>query len=70
METDGKKRARKSINKNSIRRAEDAVAEDDTIRAKIVASESEAPKVEITDKKTDEETEEPVHCLVCKELVE
>ncbi|KAG9661512.1 hypothetical protein KCU95_g17603, partial [Aureobasidium melanogenum] len=70
METDGKKRARKSINKNSTQRAEDAVAEDDTIRAKIVASESEAPKVEITDKKTDEETEEPVHCLVCKELVE
>ncbi|KAI4725161.1 hypothetical protein E4T49_07084 [Aureobasidium sp. EXF-10728] len=69
-ESKGKKRARKSINKNYIKSAEDAVAEDDTIRAEVPAPESEAPKIIITDKKTGDETEEAVHCLVCKELVE
>ncbi|CAD0106195.1 unnamed protein product [Aureobasidium uvarum] len=69
-ESNGKKRARKSINKNFIKSAEDAVAEDDTIRAEVPTPESEAPKIIITDKKTGDETEEPVHCLVCKELVE
>lgn len=42
-------------------RAEDAVSEDDTTRAKVVAPESEAPKVKMTDKKASEEA--PVRCL-------
>ena len=67
----GKKRSRKSINKNKdVTHTEDAVAEDDNMRAKVVGSDSEAPKFEITDKSTEEESEEPVHCLVCKELIE
>lgn len=67
----GKKRSRKSINKeNNITSTEDAVAEDDNTMAKVVVTDSEAPKVKITDKKTEEETEESVHCLVCKELIE
>jgi hypothetical protein len=56
--TNGKKRGRKSVGKNNIKITEDA------------APESEAPKVEIVDNKTSEETEEPVHCLVCKDLIE
>jgi hypothetical protein len=67
----GKKRGRKSLNKESnITSTEDAAAEDDNMRVKVVASDSEAPKVEIIDKETEDETEEPVHCLVCKELIE
>jgi hypothetical protein len=68
--TNGKKRGRKSVSKNNIKITEDAVAEDENITAKVVAPESEAPKVEIVDNKTSEETEEPAHCLVCKELIE
>lgn len=67
----GKKRGRKSINKdNNITSTEDAVAEDDDMRVKVVAPDSEAPKVKITDKKTEVESSESVHCLVCKELIE
>lgn len=67
----GKKRSRKSINKeNNITSTEDAVAEDDNTMVKVVVPDSEAPKVKITDKQTEEETEEWVHCLVCKELIE
>lgn len=66
-----KKRGRKSINNdNNITSTEDAVAEDDDMRVKVSAPDSEAPKVKITDKKTDEESEESVQCLVCKELIE
>ena len=68
--TNGRRRSRKSVSKNNIKSTEDAVAEDENITAKIVALESGVPKVEIVDNKTGEETEEPVHCLVCKELIE
>jgi hypothetical protein len=68
--SNGKKRGRKSVSKNNTKSTEDATAEDDNIRAKVVAPNSEAPKVEITDKSTGDETEESVHCLVCKELIE
>jgi hypothetical protein len=37
--------------------------------AEIVASEAEALKVVITDKKTGDQTMEAVHCLVCKQVV-
>jgi hypothetical protein len=73
VESNGKKRSRKSVNKNSdniITSTKDAVAEDDNMRVQVVGSDSEAPKVKITDKKTEDETEEPVHCLVCNELIE
>jgi hypothetical protein len=45
------------------------VAEDDITMAKIVVLEAEALKVVITDKKTSDQTEEAVHCLVCKQIV-
>lgn len=72
VESNGKKRGRKSINKdnNNITSTEDAVAEDDNMRVEVFAPDSEAPKVKINDKKTEEEAEESVHCLVCKELIE
>lgn len=44
--------------------AEDAVPEDDTTQAKVVAPQFEAPKVKMTDKKTGEETAEPVDRLM------
>ncbi|KAG9735608.1 hypothetical protein KCU73_g10465, partial [Aureobasidium melanogenum] len=44
--------------------AEDAVPEDDITKAKVVAPEFEAPKVKMTDKKTGEETAEPVDRLM------
>jgi hypothetical protein len=68
--TNGKRRSRKSVSKNNIKSTADAVAENENITAKVVAPESGAPKFEIVDNKTGEETEEPVHCLVCKELIE
>ena len=37
--------------------------------AKIVAPEAEALKVVIIDKKTGGQTEEAVHCLVCKHIL-
>jgi hypothetical protein len=73
VESNGKKRSRKSVNKNNdniLTSTKDAVAEDDNMRVQVVGSDSEAPKVKITDKKTEDQTEEPVHCLVCNELIE
>jgi hypothetical protein len=37
--------------------------------AKIAALEAEALKIVITDKKTGDQAEEAVHCLICKQIV-
>jgi hypothetical protein len=66
---DSKQQAWKSIDKHHTQNVEDAAAEDDITTAKIVALEAEALKVVITDKKTGNQTEEAVHCLVCKQVV-
>ncbi|KAI5272430.1 hypothetical protein E4T47_04262 [Aureobasidium subglaciale] len=68
------KRARKSINKpNGIEYAVDdngTCAEDETTKAEVLAPESGAPELLITDKKTGEETREAIPCLLCKELLD
>jgi hypothetical protein len=68
-EVNSKEQAQELVNKDHTQSVEDAAAEDNITMAKIVASEAEALKVVITDKKTGDQTEEAVHCLVCKRLV-
>jgi hypothetical protein len=69
VEVYGKRQAQRSVDKDHTQSVDDAVAEDDITMAKIVVLEAEALKVVITDKKTSDQTEEAVHCLVCKQLV-
>jgi hypothetical protein len=68
-EANGKKQAQGSANKDHTQSFDDAAAEDNITMARIVASEAEALKVVITDRKTGDQTEEAVYCLVCKKVV-
>jgi len=72
--TKGRKQARKSAGRtNGTNNAADdngACAEDENTKAELVAPESAAPEMLVTDKKTGDETKESVHCLSCKELIE
>jgi hypothetical protein len=66
---DGKERSRGSLTRHQTQSVDDAAAEDSILMARIVAPEVEALKVVIIDKKTGDQTEEGVHCLLCKHIV-
>lgn len=68
-EVDGKERSRGSLTRRQTQTVDDVAAEDNVLMAKIVAPEAGALKVVIIDKKTGDQTEEAVHCLVCKHIV-
>jgi hypothetical protein len=69
MEANGKQQAQGSANKDHTQSVDDTAAEDDITMAKIMALEAEALQIVITDKKTGDQTEKAVHCLVCKQVV-
>ncbi|KAG9701279.1 terpenoid synthase, partial [Aureobasidium melanogenum] len=68
-EVNGKQQAQEPVERDHTLSVDDAAAEDSITMAEIVASEAEALKVVITDKKTGDQTMEAVHCLVCKQIV-
>jgi hypothetical protein len=68
-EVNGKQQAQEPVERDHTLSVDDAAAEDSIMMAEIVASEAEALKVVITDKKTGDQTMEAVHCLVCKQVV-
>ncbi|KAI4853192.1 hypothetical protein E4T44_00993 [Aureobasidium sp. EXF-8845] len=69
-EVNGKRQAQETIDRGDhIQSVDDAAAEDSITMAKIVALEAEALKAIITDKKTGEQTEEAVHCLICRQVI-
>ncbi|KAG9511804.1 hypothetical protein KCV07_g9914, partial [Aureobasidium melanogenum] len=68
-EVNDKQQAQEPVERDHTLSVDDAAAEDSITMAKIVASEAEALKVVITDKKIGDQIMEAVHCLVCKQVV-